>query len=55
MSAGSQISHLKIEIESAGMRWTVRDKASSVGFGGLFELGLTIIGKAVGGAVAVPD
>jgi hypothetical protein len=28
MSAGSEISHLKIQIEFAGMRWTVRDKAS---------------------------
>ena len=28
MSAASQISHLKIEIEFAGMRWTVRDKPS---------------------------
>lgn len=28
MSAGSQISHLKIQIEFAGMRWTVRDKPS---------------------------
>lgn len=28
MSAASQISHLKIQIEFAGMRWTVRDKPS---------------------------
>ena len=28
MSAGSQISHLKIQIQFAGMSWTVRDKAS---------------------------
>jgi hypothetical protein len=28
MSAGSEISHLKIQIEFAGMRWTVRDKPS---------------------------
>jgi hypothetical protein len=28
MGAGSQISHLKIQIEFAGMRWTVRDKPS---------------------------
>ncbi|MGA9762263.1 MAG: hypothetical protein WBQ14_07560 [Gaiellaceae bacterium] len=28
MSAGGEISHLKIQIEFAGMRWTVRDKAS---------------------------
>jgi hypothetical protein len=28
MSAAAQISHLKIQIEFAGMRWTVRDKPS---------------------------
>jgi len=28
MSAGSEISHLKIQIEFAGTRWTVRDKPS---------------------------
>jgi hypothetical protein len=28
MSAGSEISHLKIQIEFAGFSWTVRDKAS---------------------------
>jgi hypothetical protein len=28
MSAKSQISHLKIQIEFAGMRWTVRNKPS---------------------------
>jgi hypothetical protein len=28
MSSASQISHLKIQIEFAGMRWTVRDKPS---------------------------
>jgi hypothetical protein len=28
MSAASQISHLKIQIQFAGMSWTVRDKAS---------------------------
>lgn len=28
MSAGSQISHLKIQIQFAGFSWTVRDKAS---------------------------
>ena len=28
MSAGSQISHLKIQIQFAGMSWTVRNKAS---------------------------
>ena len=28
MSANAQISHLKIQIEFAGMSWTVRDKAS---------------------------
>jgi hypothetical protein len=60
MSAGSQISHLKIQIEFAGMRWTVRDKAShgkswasnvDVGKYAKYGVGLyKVIGSSSGGA-----
>lgn len=59
MSAGSRISHLKIEIEFAGMRWTVRDKpshgkswASNVDVGKYAKYGVglyKVIGSSSGG------